>query len=81
MATFGGHLFYDLFLQGWGGHDPLDFPLDPLLRADVQKRGISDPTKRTDVLQYFLKRSYFLIFWTAINNTYLREVLPIIFFT
>ena len=21
-AAFGGHLFYDLFLQGGGGHDP-----------------------------------------------------------
>ena len=25
VATFGSHLFYDLFSQGWG-------PLDPLLR-------------------------------------------------
>ena len=23
VATFGGHLFYDLFVQGWGGHGPL----------------------------------------------------------
>ena len=31
MAPFGGHLFYDLFLQGrGGGHDTLG-PLDPLL--------------------------------------------------
>ena len=25
-ATFGGHLFYDLFLQGRGGHGPLGPP-------------------------------------------------------
>ena len=31
-ATFGGHLFYNLFLQGWGGHGPLG-PLDPLLQT------------------------------------------------
>ena len=31
VATFGGHLFYDLFVQGWGGHGPLSTPLDPLL--------------------------------------------------
>ena len=26
MAAFGGHLFYDLFVQGWGGHGPLGTP-------------------------------------------------------
>ena len=26
VATFGGHLFYDLFLQGGGGHGPLGTP-------------------------------------------------------
>ena len=26
MAAFGGHLFYDLFLQDWGGHGPLAPP-------------------------------------------------------
>ena len=27
VATFGGHLFYDLFVQGWGeGHGPLGTP-------------------------------------------------------
>ena len=31
VAAFGGHLFYDLFLQALGGHDPLGTPLDPLL--------------------------------------------------
>ena len=31
-AAFGGHLFYDLFSQGWGGYGPLGPPLDPLLR-------------------------------------------------
>ena len=32
VAAFGGHLFYDLFIQGWGGgHGPLGTPLDPLL--------------------------------------------------
>ena len=30
-ATIGGHLFYDLFLQGRGNHGPLDPPPDPLL--------------------------------------------------
>ena len=31
VAAYGGHLFYDLFLQGWGrGMAPLA-PLDPLL--------------------------------------------------
>ena len=33
MAAFGGHLFYDLFLQDLGGHGPLGSPLDPLLYA------------------------------------------------
>ena len=27
VTTFGGHLFYDLFVQGWGG-----MTLDPLLK-------------------------------------------------
>ena len=31
VATFGSHLFYDLFVQGLGGHGPLGTPLDPLL--------------------------------------------------
>ena len=31
VAAFGGHLFYDLFVQGWGDHGPLGTPLDPLL--------------------------------------------------
>ena len=26
VAAFGGHLFYDLFVQGWGGHGPLGTP-------------------------------------------------------
>ena len=26
VASFGGHLFYDLFVQGWGGHGPLGTP-------------------------------------------------------
>ena len=27
MAAFGGHIFYDLFVQGWrGGHGPLGTP-------------------------------------------------------
>ena len=30
-AAFGGHLFYDLFLQGWGGPWPPRHPLDLLL--------------------------------------------------
>ena len=30
-AAFGGHLFYDLYLQSRGGLTPLP-PLDPLLR-------------------------------------------------
>ena len=32
-AAFDGPLFYDLFLQSWGGHGPLGplVPLDPLL--------------------------------------------------
>ena len=30
-AAFGGHLFYDLFLQGRGGPWPPWPPLDPLL--------------------------------------------------
>ena len=36
VAAFGSHLFYDLFVQGWGGgHGPLGTPLDPLL-GDTQ---------------------------------------------
>ena len=31
VAAFGGHLFYDLFVQGWGGMAPSVPPLDPLL--------------------------------------------------
>ena len=31
MAAFGGHLFYDLFVQGLGGPWPPRHPLDPLL--------------------------------------------------
>ena len=33
VAAFGGHLFYDLFVQGWGGGGPWPprHPLDPLL--------------------------------------------------
>ena len=26
VAAFGGHLFYDLFVQGWGRHGPLGTP-------------------------------------------------------
>ena len=26
MAAFGGHLFDDLFVQGWGTHGPLGTP-------------------------------------------------------
>ena len=35
VAAFYSHLFYDLFLQGWGdgGMAPLDPPPDPLLAA------------------------------------------------
>ena len=34
LAAFGGHLFYDLVLQGLGGHGPLGTPPpDPLLRV------------------------------------------------
>ena len=37
VAAFGGHLFYDLFVQGWGGdHGPLGTPLDPLLNAHLK---------------------------------------------
>ena len=36
VAAFGGHLFYDLFLQGLGGgHGPLGTPLDPLLQTHI----------------------------------------------
>ena len=33
MAAFGGHLFYDLFVQGWGGEAmaPSATPLNSLL--------------------------------------------------
>ena len=31
VAVFGGHLFYDLFVQSWGGHGPLGTPRGPLL--------------------------------------------------
>ena len=31
VAAFGGHLFYDLFVQGWGAWPPRHPPLDPLL--------------------------------------------------
>ena len=31
---FGGHLFYDLFVQGWGAWPPRH-PLDPLLSNQV----------------------------------------------
>ena len=34
-AAFGGHLFYDLFLQGWGGMAPSAPHLDPLLRQPI----------------------------------------------
>ena len=33
VAAFGGHLFYDLFVQGWGGHGPSVPPPDPLLKT------------------------------------------------
>ena len=33
VAAFGSHLFYDLFVQVWGGHGPLGTPLDPLLHT------------------------------------------------
>ena len=44
MATFGSHLFYDLFVQGWGwggggGNGPLGTPLDPLLLPFVFLKG------------------------------------------
>ena len=37
VAAFGGHLFYDLFLQGLGGGawPPRHPPLDPLLTLDL----------------------------------------------
>ena len=31
VAAFGGHLYYDLFVQGWRGAWPPRHPLDPLL--------------------------------------------------
>ena len=35
VAAFGGHLFYDLFVRGWGGgHGPLGTRLDPLLQIN-----------------------------------------------
>ena len=33
-AKFGGHLFYDLFLQGRGGGMAPSAPLDPLLTLE-----------------------------------------------
>ena len=35
VDAFGSHLFYDLFVQGLGGHGPLGTPLDPLLYLPV----------------------------------------------
>ena len=37
-AAFGGHLFYDLFLQGQGGPWPHRPPLDPLLQGKAGKK-------------------------------------------
>ena len=45
-AEFGGHLFYDLFLQGRGSHGPPRPPLDPL-RGGAPSRG-ETPREQND---------------------------------
>ena len=45
MAAFGGHLFYDLFVQGWGGMGPSAPHLDPLLLQCQGVRGMRGARK------------------------------------
>ena len=48
VAAFGGHLFYDLFVQGWGGHGPFGTPwirywggLGLCTGGSLSRRGVS----------------------------------------
>ena len=60
VAAFGGHLFYDLFLQDWGGHGPLGPPLDPLLPLYEQTH-----TCENIILPQFCLRKVIIQSWFA----------------
>ena len=72
VGTFGGHLFYDLFSQGWGAWPPW-LPLDPLLGiiwnlTCILVAPVSNLSNRE--IHYFLQS-----FATA---TYFNIILPIL---
>ena len=47
VATIGGHLIYDLFLQGWGGMVP-SAPPDLLLNEASETSSIVEPKPGED---------------------------------
>ena len=65
VAAFGGHHFYDLFVQGWGGHGPLGGPLDSLLMRPLISitpfHGKSYAKLKHDVTRNFLRFAFGLI--------------------
>ena len=53
MAAFGGHLFYDLFLQGWGGgHGPLGTPPGSATDTVFCKTDTCSRTERSTICDF-----------------------------
>ena len=56
VAAFGGHLFYDLFVQGWGAWPPwllLDLLLQPTYQTDFMNFSLIKTEFRS--LEYFFQ--------------------------